>query len=201
MATLPGMSLLHPLPTVHRRRLLGWLAAGPVALSLAARGQLAFAGDAAAELLHAPRELSLENLHTGEKLQVRYFENGAYVPAALAGLNRVLRDHRSGETGMIDPKLFDQLHALAECARCAPHFQIISGYRSPATNEKLRASSTGVARRSLHMEGRAIDVRLPGTACSKLRDLALGMQAGGVGYYAKSNFVHLDTGRVRSWAG
>lgn len=188
----------HP---VDRRRLLRWLAAGPVALSLAYRGTLAHAGDAALELLHAPRQLSLVNLHTSEKLQVRYFENGAYVPAALARLNSVLRDHRSGETGDIDPKLFDQLHALAECARCEPHYQIISGYRSPASNAQLRAKSKGVARHSLHMEGRAIDVRLSGTACSKLRDYALGMQAGGVGYYAKSNFVHLDTGRVRSWVG
>jgi uncharacterized protein YcbK (DUF882 family) len=195
------MSLPDTLPTVDRRRLLRWLAAGPVALSLACRGKLAFAGDATLEVLHAPRQLSLLNLHTSEKLEVRYFDNGAYVPGALSRLNQVLRDHRSGETGDIDPRLFDQLHALAECAGCAPHYQVISGYRSPASNAQLRASSKGVAKHSLHMEGRAIDVRLPGTACNRLRDFALGMQAGGVGYYAKSNFVHLDTGRVRSWAG
>lgn len=195
------MSLPDTLHSMDRRRLLRWLAVGPAALSLALRGQLAFAGDAAVEALHAPRQLALLNLHTGEKLQVRYFENGAYVPAALAQLNNVLRDHRSGETSAIDPKLFDQLHALAGCAGCEPHYQIISGYRSPASNAKLRAGSTGVAKHSLHMEGRAMDVRLAGTACHRLRDLALEMQAGGVGYYAKSNFVHLDTGRVRSWVG
>jgi uncharacterized protein YcbK (DUF882 family) len=195
------MSLTDSLPSTDRRRLLRWLAVGPVALSLAFRQKLALASDAALEVLHAPRHLSLLNLHTSEKLEVRYFENGNYVPGALAQLNHVLRDHRSGEAAAMDPKLFDQLHALAECARCAPHYQIISGYRSPASNAGLRKKSSGVAQHSLHMEGRAIDVRLAGTACHQLRDLALGMQAGGVGYYAKSNFVHLDTGRVRTWAG
>jgi uncharacterized protein YcbK (DUF882 family) len=181
---------------VERRQLLRWLAAGPVAV-VAGRARVAFAEEA----LLAPRELSMVNTHTAEKLTVRYFEDGQYVPAALAQLNQLLRDHRSGEVATIDPRIFDQLHALALCARCAPHYAIISGYRSPATNEKLRGNSSGVAKRSLHMEGRAIDVRLSDTACSRLRDLALEMQAGGVGYYAKSDFVHLDTGRVRSWAG
>lgn len=181
---------------VGRRRVLRWLAAGPAVLGLSGRVLDAAAGEPAAS-----RELSMVSLHTGEKLAVRYFEEGRYLPVALAGLNRLLRDHRSGEIAPIDPQLLDQLHALAVCARCAPHYEIISGFRSPATNEKLRAGSNGVAQKSLHMEGRAIDVRLAGVACARLRDLALEMRAGGVGYYAKSNFVHLDTGRVRSWAG
>jgi uncharacterized protein YcbK (DUF882 family) len=139
--------------------------------------------------------------HTGEHLEVRYFEGGAYLPAALRRMNQVLRDHRSGDVAAIDPRLFDQMHALAVCAGCAPHFEIISGYRSPATNEKLQQASSGVAKRSLHMDGRAIDVRLKGLPTARLRDLALALRSGGVGYYAKSDFVHLDTGRVRAWTG
>lgn len=181
--------------------LLRWLAIGPAALALGARERLAHAGGLLEETVLAPRALSMVSTHTGENLQVRYFEGGEYLPDALARLNRLLRDHRSGDVSPIDPKLFDQLHALATCAGCTPHFEIISGYRSPATNEKLRQGSSGVARRSLHMDGKAIDVRLGGVPTAKLRDLALALGGGGVGYYAKSNFVHLDTGRVRTWAG
>jgi uncharacterized protein YcbK (DUF882 family) len=132
---------------------------------------------------------------------VSYFEGGGYVPEALHRLNRLLRDHRTGDVSAIDPQLFDQLHALAQCAGCTPRYEIISGYRSSATNEKLRKASTGVATRSLHMDGRALDVRLTGCDTAKLRDLALALQRGGVGYYRKSDFVHVDTGRVRSWTG
>lgn len=182
-----------------RRRLLRWLALGPAALTLALREQPALA--AMEQLALAPRELSLHNLHTGEQLALRYFEDGQYLPAALLQLNHLLRDHRSNTATVMDPRLFDQLHALAGGARCTAHYEIISGYRSPQTNESLRAQSEGVARHSLHTEGRAIDVRLSGAPCNRLRDLALDLGRGGVGYYAKSDFVHLDTGRVRSWKG
>ena len=184
-----------------RRLLLRWLAVGPAALSLALRERVALAGTLVERLAAEPRELSMVNLHTQERLEVRYFEDGAYRPDALNQLNHLLRDHRSDETAIIDHRLFDQLHLLAASARCNPHFEIISGYRSPATNEKLRESSTGVARHSLHMEGRAIDVRLSSIRCDRLRELAIGLQLGGVGYYASSNFVHLDTGGVRTWTG
>lgn len=190
-----------PIVDQRRRRLLGWLAAGPAVLALGLRGQALAANGLAVSDLLAPRMLGMVNTHTGEKLQIRYFEAGQYVPAALSRLNHLLRDHRSGESAAIDPRLFDQLHALARCAECEPHFEIISGYRSPASNARLHAQSKGVATNSLHMQGRAIDVRLSGTTCRSLRDLALAMQSGGVGYYAKSDFVHLDTGRVRTWAG
>jgi uncharacterized protein YcbK (DUF882 family) len=182
--------------------LLRWLAVGPAALSLALRDQLAVADALRVDhLSQAPRELSMRNLHTDERIQVRYFEEGRYLPDALKQLNHLLRDHRSGETEAMDQRLFDQLHTLAAGAQCVPHFEIISGYRSPATNEKLRASSEGVARQSLHTQARAIDVRLGRVTCARLRELAIGLQAGGVGYYAKSDFVHLDTGRVRTWVG
>ena len=117
-----------------------------------------------------------------------------------AGVPRV-RDHRANESAPMDPVLFDQLATLAATAGVAPHYEIISGYRSPTTNARLAEAGRGVAKRSLHMEGRAIDVRLRGVPCDALRDLALGAARGGVGYYQKSDFVHLDTGRVRTWAG
>jgi uncharacterized protein YcbK (DUF882 family) len=190
-----------PIVDLRRRKLLGWLAAGPAVLALGMREQALAAPAQGMPDVLAPRTLGMVNTHTGERLQVRYFEAGQYVPAAMDRLSHLLRDHRSGESAAIDPRLFDQLHALARCAECEPHFEIISGYRSPASNAKLQAKSKGVATNSLHMQGRAIDVRLSGTRCSNLRDLALAMQSGGVGYYAKSDFVHLDTGRFRTWAG
>jgi uncharacterized protein YcbK (DUF882 family) len=170
-------------------------------LPLALRHSLALADTAVQQLAQRSRELSMHNLHTDERLAIRYFDNGEYLPGALTRLNHLLRDHRSGDIAPIDARLFDQLYALALGTGCAPHYEIISGYRSPQSNESLRASSEGVARHSLHTLGRAIDVRPLGTTCSALRQLALDLHLGGVGYYAKSDFVHLDTGRVRSWTG
>jgi uncharacterized protein YcbK (DUF882 family) len=188
--------------SIDRRRLLQWLAAGPAALTLGLRDARAIPDAGQLErLAFAPRELSLHNLHTGERLAVRYFDNGNYLPVALGQCNHLLRDHRSNQVASIDQRLFDQLHVLAVAAGREPRYEIISGYRSPASNAQLRASSKGVAERSLHTAGRAIDVRLAGVACSQLRDLALEQRQGGVGYYRRSDFVHLDTGRVRSWAG
>lgn len=185
-----------------RRRLLRWLAVAPAAISLALRDQVALADAPLVEhQAMAPRELSMVNLHTAERIHVQYFADGHYLPDALRKLNHLLRDHRSGDTATIDQRLFDQMFALAAGAQCVPHFEIISGYRSPATNEKLRQQSDGVAQQSLHTQGRAVDVRLPRVNCSRLRDLAIGLRLGGVGYYAKSDFVHLDTGRLRTWTG
>jgi len=196
-----GMRQPHSRPHPERRRLLQLLAIGPAALALGWRARAASAAGVAAPLL-APRALSMVSTHTGEQLAIRYYENGQYLPAALQRLNHLLRDHRTGAVTSMDPALFDRLYVLAQCAQCDAHYEIISGYRSPATNEMLRETGGGgVALHSLHMEGRAIDVRLGRTSCSRLRDLALAQQAGGVGYYAKSDFVHLDTGRVRAWTG
>jgi uncharacterized protein YcbK (DUF882 family) len=148
-----------------------------------------------------PRQLALLNLHTGEKLSAAYWEAGAYVPDALSAIAKVLRDHRTGEVHAIDPKLLDVLTQLSSRLNAGRPFEVISGYRSPASNAKLHARSSGVATRSLHMDGKAIDVRLPGVPLTRLRDTALAMQAGGVGYYPSSNFVHVDVGRVRRWSG
>ncbi|TAK52115.1 MAG: DUF882 domain-containing protein [Gammaproteobacteria bacterium] len=147
------------------------------------------------------RRIGLLSTHTGEELELDYFSGGAYQPEALAAFDQLLRDHRTGEVAPIDPRLFDLLHKLAAGAGCAARFAVISGYRSPLTNAMLNARSSGVASRSLHMQGLAIDVRLPGCPSDRLRDLALGRQVGGVGYYRASDFVHLDVGRIRSWSG
>lgn len=145
------------------------------------------------------RQLALVNTHTGDRFSEAYWENGDYVPDAMAAINHVMRDHRSGESHAIDPRLLDQLHGLKGLVNASAPFQIISGYRSPATNAALHQRSSGVATRSLHMDGRAIDIRVSGVDLSRLRDAAIGMQAGGVGYYEASDFIHVDTGRVRRW--
>jgi len=145
------------------------------------------------------RRLSFVNTHTGDTFSDAYWEGGNYVPDAMTAINQVMRDHRSGEAHAIDPRLLDQLHTLKGLVGASAPYQIISGYRSPATNAALHEQSSGVATRSLHMDGRAIDIRVRGVDLPRLRDAALGMQAGGVGYYEASDFIHVDTGRVRRW--
>jgi len=156
-------------------------------------------GPAFAAAASQPRSLRFYHTHTGEKLSVTYFESGQYFDDALADVNQLLRDHRSGEVFSMDRQLLDMLHAVQTRSGQSGSYEIISGYRSPASNEMLRSSSSGVAKRSLHMQGRAIDVRLPGLSTQDLQRAAMELSAGGVGYYPKSAFVHLDTGRVRSW--
>lgn len=144
--------------------------------------------------------LSFYNLHTGEKLRTVFWEKGNFIPEALGQINRVLRDHRTNEISQIDPELLDLLYALQRTIETRETFHVISGYRSPASNAKLRAHSSGVANRSLHMSGKAIDIALPGRNLADLRRAALSLRAGGVGYYPASGFVHVDTGRVRQWS-
>ncbi len=148
-----------------------------------------------------PRRLVLDNLHTGEKLDAVYWEQGAYVPDALQAVNHVLRDFRTGDVHPIAPKLLDLLDVLSARVETNRAFQVISGYRSPKTNAMLHAESHGVATKSLHMQGMAIDIRLADVDLSKLHDTALSMAVGGVGYYPGSDFVHVDIGRVRRWRG
>lgn len=146
-----------------------------------------------------PRILSLRHLHTGERITRTYWAEGAYIDEALTDIAHLLRDHRSNQMHPIDPALLDTLHRLQNRVESQRPFEIISGYRSPKTNTLLRSRSSGVARKSLHMQGKAIDLRLPGFDLNRLRKAALSLKAGGVGYYPKSNFLHLDTGRVRHW--
>ena len=146
------------------------------------------------------RELEFFNTHTHERLDLVYAVGGQYLDGPLGRLNRFLRDHYSGEVGQMDPLLFDQLHQVRALLGADIPYEVISGYRCPQTNARLRhGGGGGVARKSLHMEGRAIDVRLPGVPLAELRDAALSLQAGGVGFYPDQQFVHIDTGRVRRW--
>ena len=147
----------------------------------------------------APRRLRLAHLHTGETLDVRYAEGGAHIPGALAQVERFLRDFRTGDTHPIDPALLDTLHALQSGFDGAGRLLVVSGYRSPKTNAMLRSRGSGVAKRSLHMQGRAIDVRLEGVPTAELHARARALGLGGVGYYPDSNFIHVDTGRPRFW--
>lgn len=145
------------------------------------------------------RRLTFFHTHTSEALDIVYSEGGQYLPQALAEINHLLRDFRTGDVHSIDPGLLDILHAVRGMTGGKGRYEIISGYRSPATNHMLASRSSGVADRSLHLQGQAIDVRLTGVATSNLRRAGLALQAGGVGYYPDSDFVHLDTGRVRYW--
>ncbi len=175
--------------SLSRRRFLTTLSAVPLAAS-------PLVGHAA---LSPVRELRFDNLHTGERLSVEYFAAGRYLDDALGEINHLLRDFRTGDVGAIDPSLLDLLHVLRQQTGTRAPFQVISGYRSPATNASLNKKSSGVATKSLHMEGRAIDIRLADVELAALRDAALSLRLGGVGFYPGSNFVHVDTGRVRAW--
>ncbi|HSV02934.1 MAG TPA: DUF882 domain-containing protein [Phenylobacterium sp.] len=174
----------------HRRDLL------KAALGLAGAGLF---GPRALAAATAPRSLSLHNLHTGESLRATYFEDGAYLPDALEAMNHLLRDFRTGEAHPIAPGLLDLVSILRNRVESDQTVQVISGYRSPATNAALRERSHGVAAHSLHMQGMAMDIRLPGVDLAHLRDAALDLRRGGVGYYPDSDFVHVDVGRVRRW--
>ncbi len=148
------------------------------------------------------RELAMDHTHTRETIELIYAVGADYLPKALTDLDHFLRDHYSGDVGRMDAGLYDIMYALRALLKVRTSFEIISGYRSPATNERLRTTrGGGVARRSLHMDGKAVDLRLAGVPLAELRDAALSLKAGGVGYYPGSNFVHIDTGRVRAWRG
>jgi uncharacterized protein YcbK (DUF882 family) len=152
-----------------------------------------------AHALAVTRSLAFENLHTGEKLNIEYWNGGTYVPDALGAVNHILRDFRSGDVFPIEPTLLDLLDTLRARLDTASPIQVISGYRSPVTNAKLHEASSGVAANSLHMRGMAIDIRVAGRALPMVRAAALSLHAGGVGYYPRSDFVHVDVGRVRIW--
>ena len=183
----------------HRRQFLGrslgvaQVAVASVLLPGAAR---AFAPATSADA----RRLSFNHLHTRERTALVYAVGSDFLPPALTHLNHFLRDHYTGEVGQMDPELYNVLHRVRRELGTDLPFHVISGYRSPATNETLRTTrGGGVARRSLHMDGKAIDVRLPGVALADLRDAAIALKAGGVGFYPREDFVHIDTGHVRSW--
>ncbi len=181
-----------PQPIASRRRLLkfGLLAAASYLTPSLAQ---------AAPQTATERMLAFHNLHTGERLQTVYWQNGVYIETALTDINFILRDHRTGDVISIDTSLLDLLHLLQLKLNTEQPFHIISGYRSPKTNAMLRRQGRKVAKKSMHMKGRAIDLRIPTRSTKAVRRAALALRLGGVGCYPKSGFVHVDTGRVRQW--
>jgi uncharacterized protein YcbK (DUF882 family) len=146
------------------------------------------------------KDIHMNHLHTAERIGLVFAVDEGYLDPALSQLNYFLRDHYSNDVGVMDPLLYDVMYQIRRDLGVRRAFEIISGYRSPATNEHLRTTrGGGVAKRSLHMDGKAIDVRLPGVPLKELRDAAIAQQVGGVGYYSRDGFVHIDTGAVRAW--
>jgi len=145
------------------------------------------------------RRLAFRNIHTGESFSGVYRVGDKYLPDAFKQINTVMRDFRTNEVFGMDPRVIDILHAVQRMSGRSTPFEIISGYRSPKTNNMLRNSSTGVAKKSLHMKGKAVDLRMEDFETSRLRDLAINLGAGGVGYYSRSDFIHVDSGDVRNW--
>lgn len=184
--------------------------------ALPTRRQFLQVGLAASALLMAPwnawakvgkvltelpeRTVNLYNVNTGELLsRFIYWQDGNYIKEALDEINYLLRDHRTDEVKPIDPLVIDQIFSLGRVFEAFQPFEIISGYRSPETNKTLRSQSRRVAKHSLHIEGMAIDLRLPGVPTKQLRTAALSLRDGGVGYYPKRGFVHIDSGPIRHW--
>lgn len=173
---------------MNRRYFLG------IALSVAATPVLA------KKSVEKSRVLSLHHLHTDERVSVTYRIGDRYQRSALGKLNHFLRDFRTGDSVAIDPQLFDLLYEVKCClGDSEARYEVLSAYRSPKTNAMLRSSGHRVARNSLHLTGRAMDVRFPDLPTQRIRDAALRVARGGVGYYPSANFVHLDTGSVRRW--
>ena len=189
------MRPLLPVTCTRRRWLESAFGAG-IALALAPA--LRAADEAASE----ERWLELTSIHSRKTVRAVYRRGADYDAGALQSFRDLLRDRRNGAVHDIDPLLYDQLFDLARAAGVPAHYEIISAYRSQESNDKMSAKpGSGVSKKSLHMQGRAIDVRLRTVSTAKLRDLALAAKKGGVGYYERSDFVHLDTGRFRKWIG
>lgn len=178
---------------VSRRQALQLGAAGLICASpLPALGAKTEAGE---------RVLKFCHMHTGERLSTAYWVEGNYVVDSLLEVNHILRDHRTGEKVVIDPRLLDLLHTLQSRIETNEPIEVFSAYRSPKTNATLRRRSRGVARRSYHLFGKAVDIRIPGVKPSQLVRLARSLEKGGVGFYRRRPFVHIDTGPVRYWRG
>lgn len=178
-----------------RRKFVSFSLAG---IALAASGALKILPASARQTIG--HEISLKNAHTGERYKGVYRIGSYYVPGAFRKINRLMRDHRTGDILPIDPKLIDTLSRIQRDCRCGDAIQILSGYRSAKTNNMLRRNSRGVAKKSYHMKGQAADIQVPGSSTAKVRNTARALRVGGVGYYPRSGFVHVDTGDVRSWS-
>ncbi|MGZ5198153.1 MAG: DUF882 domain-containing protein [Telluria sp.] len=169
------------------------------AVALPTLSRAASLADLAGAALPNERSLRFYNIHTGESLKTTFWADGKFVPDALQDVNKLLRDYRNNKIDTIDPTLLLLLDHVNAKFGADKVIHVISGYRSPETNEMLHENTNGVAKHSLHMEGKAIDIRIPGHDLADLHKVAMSLRAGGVGYYPASNFVHMDTGRVRYW--
>ena len=187
-----------PVQSINRRRFIGNF----IRMTGIAAATATLAPASALAMLTAPatpRRLKFYNLHTSDQLDIVYFEKGRYIPQALAEINYILRDYRQNVVKPISPALLDLVVAIRRKLNTDAEVAIISGYRTPETNAMLAAHSDGVARHSLHMDGLALDWRVPGRTLEQLHRVALAIRGGGVGYYPSSDFVHVDVGRVRYW--
>ena len=187
-------ALSNPAMTIGRRVLLrcGFAAAAAATVLLPEESH--------ALMKAPPRQLSFVNLHTGEQVRAAYWAQGRYLREGMREINRLMRDHRNGAVHPIDPRLIDVLFHLQHRVGARGPIQVVSGYRSPQTNAQLHeADPDGVATHSYHMEGKAVDIRMPGLPLRTLHKAALSLRAGGVGYYPGSNFVHVDVGPPRRW--
>ena len=176
----------------NRRKFIKTLSLGAASLAIYSPWQSVFA-------IARDRTLSFYHTHTSEKLNITYFSEGSYLTKELNNISHFLRDFRTGDVHPIDKNLLDMLYAIRYQTGSEGIIEVISGYRSPKTNSALRANSSGVAKKSLHMLGKAIDIRFSDIDTLDVKKSAFKLKAGGVGYYEKSDFVHLDTGRFRTW--
>lgn len=183
----------------ERRRFLSGSLKAAAFVGVSSAAPAAF-GSALTAPVHGPeRRIRLVNAHTWEKLDLVYWAEGEYLGESMRQINHLMRDHRADESTNMDPRLIDDLHKLYTLLDTDERMHILSGFRTKATNAKLRNRSNGVAKYSLHMEGRAADLSVPGRTAKQIQQAALTMKSGGVGYYASSGFVHIDTGKVRQW--
>ena len=180
---------------ITRREFLGKALITGAGMYAITRPSLVFASP------HKTRSLKLLNTHTGERVNIVFWENGSHIYEALNEINTIFRDHRTGDVANIDLHLLDQLYEIQQRTGNHSEYRIVSGYRSPATNKMLMKKSSRVAKKSMHTRGKAVDVHLSGTSTRNLRRAALSLKSGGVGYYPNSKFVHLDTGTIRNWRG
>ena len=196
MQTLKSGGIKRPFPRINRRQ---FLEMGLATFALSIIPETGFT--AVKNIISNDRAVSLFNVYTKENLRITYFKDGQYVPEALAHINHIFRDTRTGKIKSISIDLLNFLSALHSKVTTETPFHIISGYRTPQSNAILRKKKKGVARNSFHMYGKAVDIRLPGYRLKNLKRTAVKMRAGGVGYYPRGKFIHLDVGDVRSWWG
>jgi len=183
----------NPPSAIDRRRFITLAAVGSL-------GLLPHVASATPHSAEASKTLTLYNRHTGEQIHTAFWANNALVPEGVATISHLLRDHRTNQVMAIDPALLHLIHQLGQKSGTRKPVDVISGYRSPKTNAALRSRSGGVARKSFHMRGMAVDIALPGVDLAKLLKLAKNLRGGGVGYYPRSGFIHVDTGPVRYWS-